>query len=53
MLEDEITHDQLGQSEFENSDEDQIIQEDDFNYSSMRDRSTFPRERNIGERQGE
>ena len=51
--EDEIMHDQMGQSEFKNSDKDQIIQEDDLDYSSVRDRSRFPRERNTGERQGE
>ena len=33
--EDEIMHDQVGQSEFENSDEDQIMQDDDLDYSSM------------------
>ena len=31
-------HDQVGQSEFENSDEDQIIQKDNFDYSSEQDR---------------
>ena len=37
--------DQVGQSEFENSDEDQIMQ-DDLGYSSVWDRSRSPRERN-------
>ena len=31
----EIMHDQVGQNEFESSDEDQIMQEDDINYSSV------------------
>ena len=53
MSEDEIMHDQEGQNEFENSDEDQIMQEDDPDYSSVRDRSRSPRERNTRERQGE
>ena len=53
MSEDEIMHDQIGQNEFGNSNEDQIIQEDDPNYSLMWDRSISPRERNTGERQGE
>ena len=53
MSEDEIMHDQVGQNEFENSNEDQIMQEDDLDYSSVRDRSISPRERNTGERQGE
>ena len=51
--EDEIMHDQMGQNEFENLDEGQIMQEDDLDYSSVRDRSRSPRERNTGERQGE
>ena len=51
--EDEIMHDQVGQNEFENSDEDQIMQEDGLDYSSVRDRSRSPRERNTGERQAE
>ena len=34
----EIMHDQVGQSDFENSDEDQIMQEDDVDFSSVRDR---------------
>ena len=50
--ENEIMHDQVGQSEFENTDEDQIIQEDDLDLSSVRDRSRSHRERNTGERQG-
>ena len=29
------------------------MQEDELNYSSVRDRSISPRERNTGERQGE
>ena len=44
-------HDQVGQSEFEDSDEDQIMHEDDPDYSSVRDRSISSRERNTGERQ--
>ena len=51
--EDELMPDQVGQNEFENSDEDQIMQEDDLDYSSVRDRSRSPRKRNTGERQGE
>ena len=46
-------HDQVGQSDFENLDEDQMMQEDDLDYSSVRDRSRPPQERNTGERQGE
>ena len=42
-------HDRVDQSEFENSDEDQIMQEDDLDYSSVQDRSRSPRERNTGE----
>ena len=49
MSKDEIMHDQVGQNELENSDEDQIMQEDNLDYSSVRDRSRSPRERNIGE----
>ena len=37
-------HDQVGQNEFENSDQDQIMQEDDPDYSSVRDRSRSPSE---------
>ena len=48
--EDEIKHDVVGQSDL---DEDQMMQEDDLNYSSVRDRSRSPRERNTGGRQGE
>ena len=44
--EDEIMHNQVGQSEFENSDEDQIMQEDASDYSTVRDRSRSPREIN-------
>ena len=44
-------HDQVGQGEFENLDEDQIMQEDYLDYSSIRGRSRSPRERNMGERQ--
>ena len=43
----------MGQSELENSDEEQIMQEDKLDYSSVRDRSRSPRERNTGERHGE
>ena len=50
--EDEMMHNHVGQSEFENSDEDQIMQ-DVLDYSSVRDRSRSPRERNTRERQGE
>ena len=46
-------HDQEGQNEFENSDEDQIMQEDDLDYSSVRDRYRSHRERNKGVKQGE
>ena len=46
-------HDQVGLNEFENSDDDQIMQEDYPDYSLGRDRSNSPRERNTGERQGE
>ena len=53
MSEDEIMHDQVGQNEFENSDEDQIMQEDDLDYCSVRDRSRSLRERNTGERDKE
>ena len=48
-----MMHDQVGQNVFENPDEDQIMQEDDLDYSSVRDRSRSPRERNTGKRQGE
>ena len=37
----------------ENSDEDQIMQKDDLDNRSVRDRSRPPGERNPGERQGE
>ena len=50
--EDEIMHDQVGQNEFENSDDDQTMQEDDLYYTSVRDRSRSPREINTGERHG-
>ena len=53
MSENEIMHDQVGQNEFKNSDKDHIIQEDNPDYSLVRDRSRSPRERNTGERQGE
>ena len=52
MSEDEMMHDQVGQNEFENSDEDQIMQEDDLDDSSVRHSSRSPRERNTVERQG-
>ena len=42
----------MGQNELENSDEDQIMQEDDPDYSSAWDKSRS-RERNTGERLGE
>ena len=41
------------QNEFKNLEEDQIMQEDDPDYSSAWDRSRSPRERNTGERQGD
>ena len=50
---DEIMHDQVGQNEFENSDEDQIMLEDNLDYSSVQNRSRSHRERNTGESQGE
>ena len=40
-------------NEFENSDEDRTMQEDNPGYSLVRNRWTSPRERNTGERQGE
>ena len=46
-------HDEMGKSEFENLGEDQIMQEDDTNYSSMRDRPRSFREIRERERQGE
>ena len=46
-------HDKVGQSEFENSDEAQIKQEDDFDYRSEQDRSRSPRDRNTREREGQ
>ena len=46
-------HNQVGPNEFENSDENQIMQEDDPDHSVVRDRSRSPRERNTGKRQGE
>lgn len=49
--EDEIMQDQVGQNEFESSDEDQIMQENAYDYSLARDRSRSPRERNTGERE--
>ena len=49
---DEIMHDQVGQKEFENSDEDQIVQ-DEPNYSSVQDRSRPPPEKEIRERDKE
>ena len=52
MSEDKTMHDQVGQNEFENSDEDQIMQESYPDYSLVQDRSRSPRERNTGERQG-
>ena len=52
MSEDEIRHDQLGQNEFENSDENQIMPEDNPDYNSVWDRSRSPKERNMGKRQG-
>ena len=51
MSEDEIMQDQVGQNELENSDEDQIMQEDDPDYRSVRDRFRYPRERNTGDKE--
>ena len=51
--EDEIMHDQVVQNEYENSDENQIMQEDDPDYSSGQDRFRSTKERNTGETQGE
>ncbi|CAE1172784.1 unnamed protein product [Acanthosepion pharaonis] len=51
--EDEIMQDQVGQNEFESLDEDQIMQEDAYDYSVAWDRSRSPRERNSGEREVE
>ena len=53
MSEDEIIPNQVDQSDFENSNEDQIMQEDYPDYSSVQDRPKSPRERNTGERQEE
>ena len=50
---DEIMHDHVGQSEFENSDEDQIMKEDNLDYGSVQDRSRSLRKRNTRERRGE
>ena len=49
--EDEIMDDQLGQNEFENSNEDQMIQEADPDYSIERDKSRSPRGRKRQEEQ--
>ena len=51
--EDKTMQDQASQNEFENSDEDQIMQEDNLDYNSVRDWSRSPKERNMGERQRE
>ena len=51
--EDKTMHDQVGQSDFENLDEDQITQEDDPDYSSERNRSRSFRESYTGDRQGD
>ena len=51
--EDEIMHDQVGHNAFKNLDKDPIMLADDLDYSSVRDRSSFPSERNTRERQGE
>ena len=48
-----MIYDQVGQNEFENLDEDQIMQEDDPDYSLVWDRSWSPREINTREKQGE
>ena len=53
MSEDEIMHAQVGQNYFENSVEDQIMQKDDLDYSSVWDRSRSLRKRNTGGRWGE
>ena len=44
---------QVGENELENSDEDQMMQEDDSDYSLVRDKPRSTRERNTGERQRE
>ena len=41
----------MGQNEFENSDEDKIMQEDDLDYSSVQDKSRSPRERNTRDKE--
>ena len=46
-------HDQVGQNEFETSDEDLIKLEDGLDYTSGKERSRSLRERNTGERQEE
>ena len=46
-------NDLVGQNKFENSDEDQIMQNDDPGYNLVQDRSGSPRERNMEERQAE
>ena len=46
-------HDQVDKNEFENLGRDQIMEADDLDYSSVRDRSRSSRERNTRERQGE
>ena len=43
----------MRQNEFENSNEDQIMQEDGPDFSLVQDRSRSPRERNTGEGQDE
>ena len=46
-------HDHIGQNEFENSGEDQIMLEDDPDYNSVQDRCRSPWERNTRERDKE
>ena len=46
-------HGQVGQDEFENPKEDQIMKDDNLDYSSVWEIFRSPRERNMGERQVE
>ena len=49
--EDEIMNDQEGQNELKKSDEDQIMQEDNLDYSLVWDRSKSSRERNMRDKE--
>ena len=51
VLQNETSANEIMRDQCKNSDEDQIMQKNDFDYSSVRDRSRSPRERNTGERQ--